>query len=133
MNYEINNYQEVDNGMMIKTKSDISSNNSNMNISRTNNNKPNDNELSNYHFNEEKNKEKNIYDNNVKNKKYEHILVENNNYNDIDINNPKINDILNQIKNFGFTREYVIYCIKNNILCHASTVYYLLKNYGDIE
>ena len=119
LNYEINNNQEVDNGMMIKTKSDISSSNSNMNISRTNNNKPNDNELSNYHFNEEKNKEKNIYDNNVKNKKYEHILVENNNYNDIDINNPKINEILNQIKNFGFTREYVINCIKNNILCHA--------------
>ena len=133
LNYEINNNQEVDNGMMIKTKSDISSSNSNLNISRTNYYKQNDNELFNYQFKEEKNKEKKIYNNNVKNKKYEYILEENNNYNDIDINNPKINEILNQIKNFGFTREYVINCIKNNILCHASTVYYLLKHYGNIE
>ena len=132
LNYEINNNQEVDNGMMIKTKSDISSSNSNLNNSRTTNNKEKDKdkELFEYQFNEEKNKKN-------KNMKYNSIinnnLEEKNNFNDIDINNPKDNEILNQIQKFGYNKEFVIKCIKNNILCHASTVYYLLKNYGDIE
>ena len=133
LNYEINNNQEVDNGMMIKSKSYISSSNSNINNSRTNNSKKNDKELLDYQFNIEKNKEKNINNNNIKFKKYNNIFDEKINYNDIDENNPKINEILNQIKNFGYSKEYVVKCIKNNILCHASTVYYLLKNYNDIE
>ena len=130
LNYEINNNQEVDNGMMIKTKSDISSSNSNLNNSRITNNKDKEKELFEYQFNEEKNKKN-------KNMKYTNIinnnLEEKNNFNDIDINNPKDNEILNEIQKFGYNKEFVIKCIKNNILCHASTVYYLLKNYGDIE
>ena len=130
LNYEINNNQEVDNGMMIKTKSDISSSNSNLNNSRITNNKDKEKELFEYQFNEEKNKKnKNMKYNNIMNNN----LEEKNNFNDIDVNNPKDNEILNQIQKFGYNKEFVIKCIKNNILCHASTVYYLLKNYGDIE
>lgn len=56
---------------------------------------------------------------------------ENGNY--INEKNPKTIKILNEIESFGYKKEYVINCIKNNILCHASTIYYLLKNYGDID
>ena len=40
--------------------------------------------------------------------------------------------ICNQCSN-GYYKKYVVNCIQNNILCHASTVFYLLKNYRDIE
>ena len=69
--------------------------------------------------------------NNIKYKEINNNLEEKNNY--IDVYNPKISEILKEMENFGYYKEYVIKCIKNNILCHASTVYYLLKNYGDIE
>ena len=140
LNYEINNNHEVDNGMMIKTKSEISSSSSNNNNSRISNNenenkhsKDKEKEINNlfaYKYNEEKKKDNNLL-NNIKYKEINNNLEEKNNY--IDVYNPKISEILKEMENFGYYKEYVIKCIKNNILCHASTVYYLLKNYGDIE
>ena len=124
INYEINNNQEVDNGMLIKTKSDVS-----LNFSRKNNSsftKKKENEDSSKYQIEEKNK------NGISiNINYNNGMEENNNL--IDINNPQINELLNEIENFGYEKEYVIKCLKENILCHASTVYYLLKNYGNIK
>ena len=140
MNYEINNNQEVDNGMMIKTKSETSSyisdinnfNNSNIIYNNIKKNKDKDNQsLIEFKFKEEKNKDKDLINNNIKNKIYNKNFDENTN--SFDINTPKINKILNQIENFGYIKDFVIKCLKNNILCHASTVFYLLKNYGDIE
>ena len=42
-------------------------------------------------------------------------------------------NILNEIEQYGYDKKYVLNCIENNKLCHASTVFYLLKNYKDIE
>ena len=121
LNYELNNNQEVDNGMLIKTKSDMSSLISDKNNSVIS-------------HNDEKNKREK--DNNIllesKINFYKNVINDNENGNYINENNPKTIEILNEIENFGYKKEYVINCIKNNILCHASTIYYLLKNYGDI-
>ena len=99
LNFEANNNQEVDNGMIIKTHTEISisselSNNIISNIDKNNNK------------NNEKNKENDLF---------------------IDLN------ILNDMEKYGYDKDYVLYCIKNNVLCHALTVFYLLKNYKDIE
>ena len=51
----------------------------------------------------------------------------NNNSLSVDLN------ILDEIEKFGYDRGYVLECVENNILCHPSTVFYLLKNYRDIE
>ena len=126
LNYEINNNQEVDNGMLINTKSEASSSISGKNysvISHNDNKKniekasKNSDDMIEYQVKESKK------DNNYFNEKT----------NIIDVNNPKVIKILNEIESFGYQKEYVINCIKNNALCHASTVFYLLKNYGDIE
>ena len=98
LNFEVNNNQEVDNGMIIKTHthSDISSSS----ISKS--------YLS-------------LFDNDKNNK-------EEKSDSNIDMN------ILNEIEEqYGYDKKYVLNCIQNNILCHASTVFYLLKNYRDIE
>ena len=124
-NYEINNNQEVDNGMLIKTKSDISLNFSGNTNSCFSKSKENENLF------EEQNNEEKI--NNNKINEYNNEIEENTNLNLIDINNPRINELLNEIETFGYIKEFVIKCLKENILCHASTVYYLLKNYGNIE
>ena len=124
-NYEINNNQEVDNGMLIKTKSDISLNFSGNTNSCFSKSKENENL-----FEEQNNEEKN---NNNKINEYNTEIEKNTNLNLIDINNPRINELLNEIETFGYIKEFVIKCLKENILCHASTVYYLLKNYGNIE
>ena len=119
LNYELNNNQEVDNGMLIKTKSDISSLISDKNSSIIS------------HNDEKKEKEKEK-DNNASFESNINIRNDiNSNY--INENNPKTIKILNEIESFGYKKDYVVNCIKNNILCHASTIYYLLKNYGDID
>jgi hypothetical protein len=122
LNYELNNNQEVDNGMLIKTKSDMSSLISDKNNSIIS-------------HNDEKNKREK--DNNIsfelKTNLHKNVINANENGNYINENNPKTIKILNEIENFGYKKEYVINCVKNNILCHASTIYYLLKNYGDID
>ena len=46
---------------------------------------------------------------------------------DIDLN------ILDEMEKFGYDKKYVLDCIQNNVLCHASTVFYLLKNYRGVE
>ena len=101
LNFEVNNNQEVDNGMIIKTQSDNVSSSSSMNNSLSLNDISKD-------FIEEK----------YSNKKNELNIDKN---------------ILNEIEQYGYDKKYVLNCIENNKLCHASTVFYLLKNYKDIE
>ena len=134
LNYEINNNQEVDNGMLIKTKSDITSSVSGKNNSVISHNdnkfkiENDNNSIPEEQINEQKNKNSLTINSDKKEKNY---IDEKNNF--IDINSPKIVKILNEIESFGYQKEYIINCVKNNVLCHASTVFYLLKNYGDIE
>ena len=44
----------------------------------------------------------------------------------------KVNIILDEIEKIGYDREYVLNCVNNNILCHASAVFYLMLNYNNI-
>ena len=135
LHYEINNNQEVDNGMLINTKSENSQSSSMKNNSFISHN--------------DFKKNKKIYDddNDIKIKIEDRQKIKYNNltnlddYNNdtnqrmsnIDINDPKVIKILNEIENLGYKKDYVIQCLKDNILCHATTVYYLLNNYGEIE
>ena len=110
MLYELNNNGEVDNGMLINTKTNsntISSNTSHYsnivirNSSRENN--EDDDEVLNIH---------DIIDNEEKvEKKKEKVYA--------------------QMKLMGYEREYVKKCVEDNILCHACVVYFLLMNYDN--
>ena len=44
----------------------------------------------------------------------------------------KTEKILEEIERIGYDRRYVINCVKNNELCHASAIFYLMMNYKDI-
>ena len=41
--------------------------------------------------------------------------------------------ILNQIERLGYDKNYVLDCLKNNKICHATTVYYLMMNYDNFQ
>jgi len=96
INFELNNNGELDNGMIIQSKSksntfiDLSSEDSSSNDI-------------------EENSEDNLFEKNQE----------------------KVEKILKTIEKFGYEQNYVKKCLENNILCHATTVYYLLANYGN--
>ena len=113
-NFEMNNNQEVDNGMIIKTHSE--------------------NSLSSIiQYSSDKNIS--IYKDNDMINENDYISLYNKELNDnsIDLNKEKMNKVLDEIERLGYDKKYVLNCIENNILCHASTVFYLLINYGEIE
>ena len=105
LNYELNNNNECDNGMIINTKSDVNNNN----ILTSNNNSEIDinNEENFYYDDEEKKSNKNL----IKKKE---------------------ENILNKIEKFGYDKNYVKKIVENNELCHANAVYYLMMNYEHI-
>ncbi len=106
MNYELNNNGELDNGMIIKSKSKSGTivNTSSVEISKNNSDTIN------------------YFDS------YEELEGENKEQEEKD----KSERVLNIIHNMGYNKKYVTNCINNNTLCHASAVYYLLMNYGNI-
>ena len=44
----------------------------------------------------------------------------------------KTEKILEEIEKIGYDRKYVMNCVRNNELCHASAIFYLMMNYKDI-
>ena len=110
LSYELNNNGELDNGIIINTKSD---NNSTFSNNLFNN------EQSAYYYDEE---DSIIF----KNKK---INVGFSTFGRVEDEKLKFENILNKIEDFGYNQDYVKNCIKNNFLCHATAVYYLLSNY----
>ena len=125
-NYEINNNKEVDNGMLIKTKTE---NSFSFSLYNHNNIEHSLSNLSNEGINKEKINIKNeAIINGTKGKE-----KNKNNLEIINFNDTKYKDILNEIENLGYKKDYVINCINNNILCHATTIFYLLNNYNEIE
>ena len=107
LNYELNNNGEVDNGMLINSKTgtvSFSGTINNSQVSKISRNEENDDWLGEIMEEEkrEENKEK------------------------------KINKILKEIESMGFDRDYVLKCVNNDILCHASTIFYLMLNYENI-
>ena len=118
--YELNNNGEVDNGVLINSKTQSSvnmtdrSNKSkndifNLNISNTNSFILKDLNDSNKNNNTNKKNSDDELDKTV-----------------------KINNILEQMKIMGYNKDYVLDCVKRNELCHASAVYYLMMNYENI-
>jgi serine/threonine protein kinase len=126
MLYEMNNNCEFDNGIIInsKTNSAVSESNNTIN-SAINDSLPKNNDLirkedKRYTVNNNLNNftikaRKLIKDNNEKNKE-----------------NQEKNKILNHLENMGYNKNYVKECIKNNVLCYASTAYFLMLNYDKI-
>ena len=113
LNYELNNNEEIDNGMLINSKNELVSKDSD-----------NNNDL-----------EKNIYlvkeDNNNKNisnrKKTKHRPSS-------PYRTPPINRYFVQmVADLGYGEDYVVKCLEENELNHATAVYYLFSNYENIK
>jgi serine/threonine protein kinase len=102
LNYELNNNGECDNGMLINTKTET--------ISSANN----QSQISSRNENEDD------LDDNSDNDENE------------DEHEKKTEKILEEIERIGYDRKYVMNCVKNNELCHASAIFYLMMNYKDI-
>ena len=100
MNYELNNNGELDNGMIIQSKSK-SNTFFNLSLDESDSEEQNSNNIKNY----------DDY------KKKEQIKKE---------------KILKIIENLGYDKNYVLDCVENNKLCHASAVFYLLMNYENV-
>ena len=95
--YELNNNKEVDNGVLINSKSFANSTSSSFSNANTN---------------------RNEIENGYKGLEY--------------ISKDKIEEILNQIEYMGYDRDYVLRSVKNNLLNHASTIFFLLIQYENI-
>ena len=109
LNYELNNKGECDNGMLINTKTGTIS-------SSLNNSSKNDGKLTNR--SRQRNEEENVLneENDEQGEEYE----------------TKINKILDEIEKLGYDKNYVLNCVNKNILCYASSIFYLMLNYKDI-
>ena len=103
INYELNNNDELDNGMLINTKTESFSNSFR------------NNSLS------------NINDNLYYEDDYLNNSFKNNNHKDK--NEDKSEMILNKIEYFGYDKDYVLDCLKNKKICHATAIYYLMMKY----
>ena len=114
INYELNNNDELDNGMLINSKTETISTNRNNTISNNNNNG--------YYYEDEKNVTN--FKNNLQ-MKYSF----NNNNNQVKNDKKKSENILNKIEYLGYDKNYVKDCLKNNKICHATAIYYLMMNY----
>ena len=129
--YELNNNGEVDNGVLINSKTQSSINMSERSSRSNNRNDILDLNISNesyvlFNENEQIIEVKKIADkkkekNNSKKSLNEELEQK-----------MKTNNILNQMCLMGFDKKYVLDCVKKNELCHASAVYYLMMNYENI-
>ena len=125
--YELNNNGEVDNGVLINSKTQSSANltdRSSSNKSKSdalNINISNSISLLLNENNEDKKNKTNRGKNNSRKSLDEEME-----------RHIKSNNILEQMKLMGYNRNYVLDCVKKNELCHASAVYYLMMNYENI-
>ena len=102
LNYELNNNGECDNGMLINTKTETITTSVN-NQSQISSRNENEDDIDDISDNDE-------------NEEHE----------------KKTEKILEEIERIGYDRKYVMNCVKNNELCQASAIYYLMMNYKDI-
>ena len=115
MNYELNNNEEIDNGMLINSKNDLIS--------------LEDNEI--------KDSEKNIYlvkNNDVSDKNKNTNLQNKKHRPSSPYRPPPINkDFVKMVSDLGYDEEYVIKCLEKKELNHAITIYYLFSNYENVK
>ena len=130
MLYELNNNNEVDNGMLINTKINTSTSWSITNGIINNHSVIKTESV----FCVEKEGNKDDYDYDECEKGYKKkVVIENKQVKNKD-NSDEINDnrILDKIEVLGYDKKYVKECLDNNNLCHATSIYFLLKNYDKI-
>ena len=128
--YELNNNGEVDNGVLINSKTQSSVNmtdRSNSNKSKNEGLNINISNSNSFLFNEnneniESSKKRINKGKNISKKSLDEEMEK----------NIKSNNILEQMKLMGYNKNYVLDCVKKNELCHASAVYYLMMNYENI-
>ena len=127
MLYELNNNNEVDNGMLINTKI-----NSATSLTITNgiiNNSVIKTE-SVFCVEEENKDDDNDECDNGSNKK---ILIQNKQVkNQENLDEKNEDKIFDKIDELGYDKIYVKKCLENNLLCHPTSIYFLLKNYDKI-
>ena len=112
MNFELNNNQEIDNGMLINSKDELV----------LNENEKEKEQLENYikHININNNKETN------KSKK--------NHRPNSPYKQPPINkNFVKMVCQLGYNEDYVVKSLEKNELNHATTIYYLFSNYENIK
>ena len=131
MLYELNNNNEVDNGMLINTKINSSAATFSITNGIINNNSVVKTE-SVFCVEEEGNKDDCDEDGGC-NKK---VLIKNKQIKNEDkedtLKEKNINKIFDKIEVLGYDKKYVQKCLDNNILCHATSIYFLLMNYDNI-
>ena len=122
MNYELNNNEEIDNGMLINSKNELIS----MEEDKEGNkegNKDNDNEKNIYLIKKSNviNKNKNL-----QNKKKHRPSSP--------YRPPPINEtFVKMVSDLGYDEEYVTKCLERNELNHATAIYYLFSNYENVK
>ena len=125
MNYELNNNEEIDNGMLINSKNELIS----MEDKHQNNDNKNENENDN-----DKNiylRKKNIIINKIKNS---NIQNKKKHRPSSPYRPPPINkDFVKMVSDLGYDEEYVTKSLEKNQLNHATAIYYLFSNYENVK
>ena len=117
MNYELNNNEEIDNGMLINSKDELILEDTNKD-----NNKNND-QLENYVKNNNNNSKEISNNKNKKNHRPSSPYKQ-----------PPINKVfVKMVCELGYDEDYVIKSLEKNELNHATTIYYLFSNYENIK
>ena len=113
MNYELNNNEEIDNGMLINSKDELVLEDSNLHIKS-------DDQLENYVKNNNYVKDSNK---SMKNHRPSSPYKQ-----------PPINKyFVKMVSELGYDKDYVIKSLEKNELNHATTIYYLFSNYENIK
>ena len=113
MNYELNNNEEIDNGMLINSKDELIMQETEKDIKI-------DDQLENYV------KTNNFVKDNNKSKK--------NHRPSSPYKQPPINKyFVKMVTELGYDEDYVVKCLEKNELNHATTIYYLFSNYENIK
>ena len=117
MNYELNNNEEIDNGMLIDCKNDLVSEESKINQSLVSENSNNEKKK------ENTKKILKIKEQNNKNKRKSAAQSDKTLINKY---------FVNKVCELGYKEEYIIKCLEKNELNQATTAYYLFSNYEGI-
>ena len=113
MNYELNNNEEIDNGMLINSKDELV----------LNENENEKEQLENYI------KQNNNYNTNIMTNKSKKLHRPTSPY-----KQPPINPyFVKMVCQLGYNEDYVVKCLEKNELNHATTIYYLFSNYENIK
>ena len=107
INYELNNNEEIDNGMLINSQSDINE--------ELNNSKINDNPKSIYLNNNSINGNSTRTNSRKKNK---NISESSSNFNNFSIND----NFVKMVSNLGFKKDYIVKCLEKNELNQATAL-----------